>query len=99
MVGWLATVSVLLFVASLIVVPIVVSRIPHDYFAHQRRPQSAWANKHFAVRAVRVVAKNTVGILLLFIGIAMLLLPGQGLLSIVMGVILLDFPRKFRLER
>ena len=33
------------------------------------------------------------------VGIAMLVLPGQGLLTIVVGIVLLNFPGKYRLER
>ena len=29
----------------------------------------------------------------------MLFLPGQGLLTMLMGIVLMDFPGKFRLER
>jgi len=32
-------------------------------------------------------------------GIAMLVLPGQGVLTIVIGIMLLDFPGKYRFER
>jgi hypothetical protein len=46
-----------------------------------------------------LVAKSTLGILLLFSGIVMLVAPGQGLLTIVAGLILVEFPAKYRLEQ
>ena len=97
--SWLATASVLMFIASLILVPVVVSRIPHDYFAHRRRPHSKWSDQHLALRGIVLVAKNAAGMLLLGMGVAMLVLPGQGLLSILAGIMLMDFPGKFGLER
>ncbi len=96
---WLAAASALMFTASLLLVPVVVARIPADYFAHQRRPPASWASQHLAIRAIVIIAKNTLGVLLIVVGIAMLVLPGQGVVSIVVGITLLDFPGKFRLER
>jgi hypothetical protein len=46
-----------------------------------------------------LVAKNLLGIVLLVAGVLMLVAPGQGLLTIAMGIVLIDFPGKFRLER
>lgn len=45
------------------------------------------------------MAKNALGALLLVLGAAMLVLPGQGLLTILVGLLLIDFPGKYRLER
>jgi hypothetical protein len=96
---WLATASVVMFIASLIVAPVVVRRIPYDYFAHKRRPPSTWADHHVVIRAIVLLVKNTAGILLFVMGIVMLVLPGQGIMTLVVGFILLNFPGKFRLER
>ena len=46
-----------------------------------------------------LIGKNLLGGLLVLSGIAMLVLPGQGLLTIAMGLLLMDFPGKHRLER
>ena len=43
--------------------------------------------------------KNLVGGILLLGGIAMLVLPGQGLLTMLIGVSLMDFPGKRTIER
>jgi hypothetical protein len=45
------------------------------------------------------VIKNLVGVALLLAGLVMLVTPGQGLLTIVVGLTLLSFPGKARLER
>ena len=46
-----------------------------------------------------LLAKNLLGVVFVLMGIAMLVLPGQGLLSIFVGVMLLNFPGKYRFER
>jgi hypothetical protein len=89
--------SVVLFVASLVVVPWLVVRLPADYFAHRHREHPPPA--HPAWRITVLVVKNVAGATLVLAGIAMLVLPGQGLLSILSGVMLMDFPGKYRLER
>ena len=43
-------------------------------------------------------AKNLAGAVLVLAGLAMLVLPGQGLLTIVVGLLFLDFPGKRSLE-
>ncbi len=46
-----------------------------------------------------VVCKNVFGLILVLAGLAMLILPGQGLLTIFVGLLLMNFPGKFSLER
>lgn len=96
---WLASSSVLLFFATLIAVPIVVARLPADYFArpdHHRQPR---ANSHPLLHIVAIGVKNLLGAILVLVGIAMLVLPGQGLLTIAVGIMLMNFPGKYRLEQ
>jgi hypothetical protein len=95
----LGGVSILTFLGSLIVVPLLVVRIPADYFSRRRRRPRLWASQHPVVRAVLVVGKNILGVALVGGGIIMLFLPGPGTLTILIGVTMLDFPGKFWLER
>ena len=96
---WLTGASAVMFVATLIAVPIVIARIPEDYFLHDERPPMIRCDRCLPVRVALIILKNTVGVLLIAAGVAMIVLPGQGLLTIVLGVLLLDFPGKFRAER
>lgn len=96
---WLSSFSCLAFAATLIAVPILVVRIPADYFARDSRQEASWPGKHPVLRALRVAAKNAIGGCLIVVGIAMLVLPGQGFLTIAIGVMLLDFPGKQGLAR
>ncbi len=93
-------VSVALFVGTLIAVPWLVGRIPVDYFSQRRRRRVPRAERrHPPLRLLALVAKNLVGVALVACGALMLFVPGQGLVTIVVGVMLMDFPGKFKLER
>lgn len=98
-VGWLFAVSILMFIGSLIAVPWIVVKLPDDYFAQSKRRPPTEYSQHRAIRLLILIAKNVLGGVLLVAGIAMLVLPGQGLLTILMGIMLLDFPGKWRLEK
>jgi hypothetical protein len=82
-------VSLAMFVGSLVAVPIALVRLPPDYFA---RPHARHA---LGVRIMR----DIVGAVVLALGIIMLVLPGQGMLTILVGVGILDLPWKQRLAR
>jgi Putative transmembrane protein (PGPGW) len=95
----LAGLSVLMFVGSLIALPFLLARIPEDYFADPRRHSTRMKSLHpVAYLSLRVI-KNLVGWVLILAGILMLVLPGQGILTMIMGLVLSDFPGKFALER
>lgn len=98
-VWWIAGMSVMAFIATLIIVPWLVVRIPPDYFAHGRRERKQWASRHPIIRGALLTAKNLLGYLLIAAGIAMLVLPGQGMVTILLGILLVDLPGKYRLER
>jgi hypothetical protein len=97
---WIAlgVLSAVFFVATLIAIPIILIRLPVDYFDARRHRK--WLEKHHPiVRAAAYFLKNVVGVVFLLAGIAMLFLPGQGVLTIVLGISLMNFPGKHKLER
>lgn len=96
---WLSLISLCTFVGSLAVLPWLVARIPSDYFSHGERYPAPWKNQHPLLRYTLIVLKNLLGLALLAGGFIMLFLPGQGLLTLAMGLLLLDYPRKFQFER
>jgi hypothetical protein len=96
---WLFAASLALIVFTPLGVAWAVIRLPADYFTENRhRPLESW-QQHRVLRPVLLVVKNLLGVVLLIAGLLMLLVPGQGLLTIAVALILLDFPGKFRLER
>ncbi len=96
---WLGSLSILVLVASIFALPWLVTRIPEDYFCHPRRAPASWEPAHPAVRMVFLVLKNLLGFVLLSGGFILLFVPGQGLLTMAVGLLLIDYPGKFALER
>ncbi len=96
---WIVAASILGFVGSLIVVPVLVVRMPADYFADRARPPESWRGRHPAIRMTVLGIKNLSGFILVTAGLVMLFTPGQGMLAILIGLSLLDMPGKRALER
>jgi hypothetical protein len=96
---WLGALSVVTFVGTLVALPLVVARLPADYFTQTPRPVRRRHAPSTGSRVLWRLGKNLLGILIVLVGVAMLLLPGQGILTILIGLMLLDFPGKQRLER
>jgi hypothetical protein len=96
---WLAALSAILFIVTAMAVPMLLGRIRADYFARSRHPGKPWADLHPVVRAVLLTGKTALGLALVVAGMAMLVLPGQGILTILAGILLLNFPGRYRLER
>jgi hypothetical protein len=92
--------GVVSFVAGVVGVPLFFSRLPADYFSgRERRALGLESPKRPAVAVVLRALKNLLGFILILCGIAMIVLPGQGLLTIVVGIFFVDFPGKRRFER
>lgn len=82
----LTVLSVVTFLACLFALPRLFASLPEDYFTSGSRPKRSWW-------------RNLLGVVLLAAGVAMLVLPGQGVLTILGGIVLLDFRGKAELER
>lgn len=95
---YLFILSIAGFVGSLIAIPVILVRLPADYF-DERRPRTWMKGRHPILRWTGLMLKNAVGLVFVLAGFAMLFLPGQGILTLLIGISLLDFPGKRRLER
>ncbi len=95
----IAGISVLGFLCSLALVPWVVVRIPADYFSQSHRVPATGKGQPAPLRWLLILLKNLIGLVVSVLGIAMLILPGQGLLTLLIGILLIDFPGKYKLER
>jgi len=89
--------SIVGFVGSLIAIPWILIRLPSDYF-DTRVPRHWMKNHHPVLRLVGLIIKNTIGVVFLIVGFLMLFLPGQGILTMLIGISFMDFPNKRRLE-
>ena len=96
---WLGILSFVTFVGTLVFIPILVVRIPNDYFMQKKGNPHGYYRKHIILGPVSLIVKNFFGIVFVFSGLAMLVLPGQGFITILIGMMLIDFPGKRALER
>jgi hypothetical protein len=96
---WLFAASLVMLVASPLLVGWLIVRLPTDYFSARRRKTLGSLERHHVLRPVIAIAKNFVGAILVAAGVLMLIVPGQGVLTIAAGILLLDFPGKYGLER
>ncbi|ATX83062.1 Putative transmembrane protein (PGPGW) [Mariprofundus ferrinatatus] len=95
---WIAAGSIAMFVISLASIPFIVARIPVDYFHHHHRHRLNGDLRHPLVKLMLVILKNILGAILLVAGFIMLFTPGQGLLAILFGLMIMNYPGKYRLE-
>jgi hypothetical protein len=84
---------VLLTAGSLAIVLRIVLALPEDYFEVDQPPLPSWT--------VTRLARNGTGMLLIVAGAVLSIpgVPGQGVLTILVGLVLVDFPRRQQLER
>ena len=93
----LTVLSIVFFVGSLIAIPLILVRLPATFF-DIRVPRPWMQNHHPVLRMMGHLVKNAVGAIFLFAGFLMLFLPGQGILTMLIGISMLDFPGKRKLE-
>jgi hypothetical protein len=88
-----AGIWLLLNVGSLALVLKIALALPEDHFESEAPLHARWT--------IRRVGRNVGGVVLILVGAALSLpgVPGQGLLTVLVGVLLVDFPRRQRLER
>jgi len=97
-------VGALIFLASFFInlgiVSLILVKLPADHFSKSRKTKF-WAGPRPAIHAAKVIGKNIGGVLLVALGIVLSLpgVPGQGLLTVLLGIMLLDFPGRHRLEQ
>jgi len=91
--GAVALLWVALTAGSLAVVARIVIMLPADYFQRPPAARTMWT--------ARRVVRNAVGAVLIVVGAALSLpgVPGQGVLTMLVGLFLVDFPRRWQLER
>jgi hypothetical protein len=99
-----ALIGVLVFVVTFLInlgiVSLILVKIPANYFKMNHKAKF-WSGPNPAFHAAKFIGKNVLGFLLVVLGIVLSIpgVPGQGLLTILLGIMLLDFPGKSTLER
>lgn len=88
------------FFANLALVSFILVKIPSDYFKESNH-STFLKSQSPVVRVLAIIGKNLLGVVLVVLGILLSLpgVPGQGVLTILLGIMLLDFPGRRRFER
>ena len=91
---------VVTFIVNLAIVSFILVKLPADYFKTNHETK-LWSGKNPLLHAAKIIGKNILGVFLVVLGIVLSIpgVPGQGLLTILLGVMLVDFPGKRTLER
>ena len=85
----LLALSIVMFVGSLLAIPWIIRKLPPDHFT---RPPVQHSLK-------TKILRNALGALLVAAGIAMLVLPGQGIIAILFGLSIMDLRVKDNIIR
>lgn len=96
---YVGAISVMTFLGSLLLVPILIIKLPENYFLNVQRPATKMKLRHPVLHFMIGALKNVVGVTLILCGVVMLVIPGQGLLTILLGIFLMDFPGKYHFEQ
>jgi hypothetical protein len=90
--------SLALAAAYAVLIFFAIGRMSPDYFVRRDAAPDGWRARHPVLRLLGHIVKNVLGAVLVLMGIAMLILPGQGILTLLIGISLMDFPGKRTLE-
>lgn len=90
----LAGVSIVTLLLSGALAGWLIVRVPPDYFKSEKKQKS---KKPLWIK----ILKNAAGVVIVLLGLVLSMpgIPGQGLLMVLAGLMLLDIPGKFKLER
>jgi hypothetical protein len=91
----LSGISIVVFVVSLLSVPWMICKIPTDYFLDSYFKKKR--ERSIVVRGVTIFVRNVLGAGFFLLGFVLLFIPGQGLLTMFLGLIFMDFPGKKRM--
>ena len=97
----LGSLSIFILIISVFMMVLIISFLPEDYFKSDNRNliSSVQNSRYPLLKLLVLITKNFFGVLLLLSGILMLVLPGQGILTIITGLVFMDYPGKYKFER
>ena len=94
---WFGSISLFVFLFSLLSIKWLVSLIPEDYFINKKDSKIKQSN--IFIWYIVLIFKNVIGYSLILGGIMMLVLPGQGLFTIIIGLMMSNYPGKYSIEK
>ena len=86
--------SIVLLVGTAALIPWLITVLPADFFARKSDSAADGRGRRSPGSLAVAVLRNLLGVVLLVAGFIMLFIPGQGLLTMLIGVALIDFPGK-----
>ena len=97
---WGLVLYLVTFIGSTVLGAWLLIKLPATYFC-DASPRSFWSERPPVLRWTGLLLKNLLGVLLVVLGGIMVFpgIPGPGVLMLLLGVMLLDFPGKRRLEQ
>jgi hypothetical protein len=87
-------VSLVCFFVTLCAALAAIYYLPHDHFLPRANTSTLDRKKQWLFKLLLAPLKNILGLCLLCIGLVLLILPGQGLVTILMAILLIDLPGK-----
>lgn len=94
---WFGSISLFVFLFSLLSIKWLVSLIREDYFINKKDSKIKTSN--IFIWYIVLIFKNLIGYSLILGGIMMLVLPGQGLFTIIIGLMMSNYPGKYSIEK
>ena len=94
---WFGSISLFVFLFSLLSLKWLVSLMPEDYFINKK--DSKIKTNNILIWYIVLIFKNVIGYSLILGGIIMLVLPGQGLFTIIIGLMMSNYPGKYFIEK
>jgi len=92
----LGLLSLATFLISLLLIPFLISRASADYFLLHHTIVEQRHKRHPIIALFIKIIRNCLGCVLCFAGFMMLFLPGQGVITLLIGISLLDVRGKQR---
>lgn len=94
-----AVLIVVSFAVVTFIVSLIMVQIPANYF-HSDYEHHFLTDKNPILRWTVIIIKNIIGVILILLGIVMMFpgVPGPGVLTVLIGLILIDLPGKRKIE-
>lgn len=89
----ISVISVLLLAMTILATPWLVSRLPSDYLLHKPTPPSVPSLGGALLKLLRLI----LGLILACLGLVMMITPGPGMVLLLLGISVAEFPGKHRL--
>ncbi len=96
---WLMILSAVLGIVTALAGFAILMKLPEDYFLRIEESAPAIGSRPL-IRAVSLILKNSMGIVIILVGgiMSLPLIPGPGLIMVIIGLSLTNFPGKRKLE-